>query len=201
MENKNSLDFINDIIHKWVGDEYKYEEDPVGTYIARYPDSCCVIDILPHIVKDLEKYHQVAVFYQKWVDRHIDGKCFLSYEERYIEFLKTLWLYNRVEMRYNLSFDNFFMKGYPKIRLRNKVLPSECEKTNDMDWGTIEKMISLALREAGFLWLYFQELEMIAVIHDFCIQLLMKDQEAFRSIKPILLNCQLYCHRTQRTVL
>ena len=198
MENNESLNFLSGIIEEWGGE--KYAEDPVGTYADQYPTNSILIDVFPYTIKDPDKYHQVSIFYRKWIDRDITSRTYRSFEKRYLDFLKTVWLYNRVDMSYCLSFDNYFRKGSSKKWLFNHRVPIERTQRNVTDWCSIKEVISLALREAGFLWLYFQDWKMLAVINDFSIQLLVKEQETFNLVSPLLVSNHLYSRLSSDTV-
>lgn len=191
MVNNDTSTFLNNILYNWVGE--MYNDDPINAYICQHPDNHIVVDIFPYVIENPNKYHQVEVFYEKWISKKNSRKNYLAYEKRYIDFLKTIWLYNQTDLRHCLSFDKRFWKGHPK-KTHNKSRLDKCKKTNIYDWSTIEVAVSLALREAGFLWLYFQEWEIIAVLHDFSVQMLVKDRKTLQLIEPIIANCRLYSH-------
>ena len=192
MENKEWLTLIDNIISEWTGEYYYF--DAIGKYADIYPKRSSIIDIFPNPILDKEKYYQVSVFYKKWVDGDIDKRTFLKNESKYLDFIRTLWLYNTVDVCYNLYFNNYFRKGTKKLYKKIKCSSKKDVLYDVQNWNMIKELLTLALREAGFLGLYFKQWEILAVINDFSIQLLFKDEMTIQVIRPLVEHNFLYVH-------
>ena len=191
MENSKWLTFCDDIISEWTGEQYN--NDAVEKYAELYPGKRIVVDIFPNTIMDGEKYYQVDVCYKRWCEGDIDKKTFLDNEKKYLDFIKTLWLYNTVDICYDLSFSNYFRKGSKK-RLKYIIRISKQNVLHDVqEWCEMEDLLKLALREAGHLWIYFKEWEVYAEIFGVIGNLILfKEEDALQRIIPILNHNLLY---------
>ena len=108
MENKDA--FLKNIFLKW-----NMNINGIDDYINRYTEQSLIIDIFPYRITNEEKNYQVEVFYKRYRDKEIKKKDFLNYENRYLDFVKLLWLYNDTDIFYELYLNNYFCKGIKKI--------------------------------------------------------------------------------------
>ena len=76
-----------------------------------------VLDIFPKTINDNEKYRTVEVFYQKVLDHYMKKQEFENIENRFLYFVKTLWLYNEtyVNILSPEIFNNYYYKRDKKI--------------------------------------------------------------------------------------
>ena len=190
MESNEFLNFVDCVLEEWTGKAYSF--DGIEQYATEFPSKSVIVDIFPSIIADVDKYYQVSVFYRKWVDGEISKTTFLRHENNYVNFVKELWLYNTVDICYDLSFSNYFKKGEKRLKLFSKGKSTKAVKRDVKDWNTIEEVVRLALREAGFLWMYCKQLEMVVVVCDFSIQLLTKEEQSIQTICPTVVGNSLF---------
>ena len=71
-----------------------------------------VLDIFPKTINDNEKYRTVEVFYQKVLDHCMKKQEFENIENRFLYFVKVLWLYNEtyVNILSPEIFNNYYYK-------------------------------------------------------------------------------------------
>ncbi len=190
MESNEFLTFTDCILTEWTGETHSF--DAVERYVEEHPDKSVIVDIFPDTIVDIDKYYQVSVFYRKWVDRDISGTTYLGNEKKYLDFVNILWLYNTVDICYDLSFSNYFRKKEKRNKSFFKRFPMKMVQRDVKDWNVIAEVLKLALREAGHLWLYFKQWEMVAVICDVAIQFLFKAEQTIKKIRPLVESNSLY---------
>lgn len=149
-----------------------------------------MIDIFPYRILHPDKYDQVSIFYRKLLDREIRKKEFLYQEQKFIYFIKGLWLYNPVNISYDLHNKRYFQKGLSKrffkdVKKRDILLDVS-------NFRIVQAVLHLALREAGILWMDFKEWEVLARVCDFNIELIVRDEAILQKITPLLAPCSLY---------
>ena len=83
-----------------------------------------VLDIFPEIINDNEKYQSVEVFYQKVLDHCMKKQEFENIENRFLRFVKILWLYNEtyVNILSPEIFNNYYYKRNKKILKKNSIV-------------------------------------------------------------------------------
>ena len=113
MENNDS--FIDDILSEWNGNTIDFD-----TYLKMNSDRNLIVDIYPFEIADPEKNWQVEIFYRKFLDKQISCREYLAHEQKYLQFMKHLWLYNATDVFYDLSFDRSFKKGLKSWRFTKK---------------------------------------------------------------------------------
>lgn len=192
MESNEFLTFVDQIITEWTGEKYHFDADE--RYAEQNPEKNIIIDIFPDTIVDVDKFYQVDIFYRKWIDGDISKEVFLENEKKYLNFINLLWLYNTVDISYNLYHNCYFRKGIKKYSYSSLFKRSSVKniQRNVNDWNTLEEKARLALREAGFLWVYFRQWEIIAIICDFSIRLLFKDDHVIPKIQPLVERSLLY---------
>lgn len=188
MENKDN--FAERILSEWScpkGDHIDMQD-----YIDRNADKCFIIDMFPYQIKDPEKNHQVEIFYRKFLDDDVSAAEFLNCETKYLDLIKNFWLYNQVEVCYDLQFAEYFRKGFLKRRSFRKTKRKYEIQENVTSWAELKELTVLALREAGYLILHFKTWNVIAVINDFCVLIICKEKDILDMIDPIVSRCGLY---------
>ena len=189
MENRA---FFQNILSKWgeVGDVLN-SDDMFESYASKYPERHLIVDIYPYVVKDMDKYYHNSFFYRKYKDREIKKREYLIEELKFVNFIKILWLYNTVTFCCDLQDSSYFLKGLRTKRYFSKKI-SNCKYSSVQDFNLLEKALRLALREAGFLWIYFEEWDILTIINDFSISILLRDEKTKYHIIPLLNCCSLF---------
>lgn len=185
MENKNS--FIDGILSEW-----NLKAIDFGTYIDSYNEKNLIVDIYPFAIDNPEKNWEVEVFYRKFLDKNISRSLYFSYEQRYLRFIKYLWLYNSTDVFYDLRFDNYFRKGVKKYNHIKRRQKTSEELKNIDSWCKLEELVVLALREAGYMFLYFKNWNIIVMINDFSILALCKETQTTSILKDFAINTNLF---------
>ena len=181
----NSL--ISDIFNEW-------NLTPIHNDVVDFmSDKGIVIDIYPFKITDLEKNHQVEVFYRKFLDRDIPKKTYLTCENKFLTFIKFLWIYNSTNVFYDLVFDNYFLKAIKKSfffkqKHKSKIIHSIS------NWEELQTLSILALREAGYMFIHFKDWNAIAMINDFAMLILCRDAETNEKICNLANHCGLFVH-------
>lgn len=177
MENKRS--FIDEILFQWGIQGVDFD-----TYLESYNDKNLIVDIYPFTVLSPQKFRQVAVFYGKFLDKTISKKCYFDCERKYLSFIRHLWLYNETDAFFDLYFDNYFRKGLRKQHGLKNCQASE-ELHDISDWCKVEELATLALREAGYVFLHFKTWNVITMINDFSIVVLCKEEKTTSLINQL----------------
>ena len=177
MENNRS--FVDEILTCWGIQGIDFD-----SYVNAYNSKNLIVDIFPFSVLDPEKFWQVEVFYGKLLDKTISPKCYFDYEGKYLRFIKFLWLYNVTDAFFDLNFDNYFRKGIKK-HFKPKH-PQASEELHNVDsWLELEEFVTLALREAGYIFLHFKDWNLIVMINDFSMLVLCKEEKTTFVIKEL----------------
>ena len=175
MENNNS--FVDDILSKW-----NLKANSIDEYIDAYNDKNLIVDIYPYTINDLDKCWQMEIFYRKFRDKEISRNVYLNHEEKYLNFIKYLWLYNSTDIFYDLRFDNYFRKGLKKYSPLKKSKQISDKTENIESWPKLEELVVLALREAGSIVLYFKNWNIMGMINGFSILVLCKEKETVKIV-------------------
>lgn len=181
---------ISNIIMSWDDGLKEYD---IETYMKKFPNRHSVIDIFPYVISDSNKYDNVSVFYQKFLDGDIDKKEYFKYEERFINFIKLVWLYNDIDICYNFYLNRRFKKGFSRYKVLPKLKIGSDTLLKVDDFRVIQESLLFSLREAGFLWMYLRDWDMIMMVHGFNIVTIVKEAETLNYIHPLLLQNSLYC--------
>lgn len=188
MENSK---FIINVLKGWgMQCDVEYEADNVELFVEKNPEKSIIIDVFPYVIQDGCKYDQVSVFYKKLKDGDISKKEYLYLENKYVDFIKLLSLYNEIDISFNLCYSNYFLKNLSKRK--DLKYTEKTTLINEVNLNKIAYLLRLALREAGFLWIHFKEWGLLAIIHDFSIRLIAKNESCFEKLPPILTNSSLY---------
>lgn len=70
------------------------------------------VDIFPAVIKNPDKYKQVEIFYQSYLDKEISSNEFKTFENKYQQFIKYIWLYNDTYVYAPISFKEFKKNYY-----------------------------------------------------------------------------------------
>ena len=187
MENNKNNAFINDILVTWGLTSANND------IVDQMHDMGLVVDIHPFQIENPEKNYQVEVFYQKFLDGNISKDTYLNYENKFLNFVKLLWTYNVTDVLYDLFFDKHFLKAFKKnYFVQNK--PKSQVINNISSWIELQKLLILALREAGYIFLFFKDWNVIAMINDFSVLILCKDSETNKIIENLSNSCGLFVH-------
>ena len=177
--------FIRNILIEW---NMVSESNDVVEFMT---EMGLIVDIYPFQIKDLEKSHQVEVFYRKFLDKDISRKTYLTYENNFLKFIKLLWTYNETNLFYDLAFDNYFLKAFKKICFTKKRKKSNTVN-NISNWAELQTLSVVSLRESGYMFLHFKDWNVIAMINDFSVLLMCKDAETNKTICKLANHCGLF---------
>ena len=192
MENNKS--FIDDILSQW-----NVQTTDLNTYINSYNDKNLIVDIHPFEITDLDKNWQVEIFYRKFLDKNISRSLYFDHEQRYLRFIKYLWLYNSTDVFYDLRFDNYFRKGLKRYNPIKKAIDVSDEVHNIASWLELEELAVLALREAGYIFLHFRDWNIIVMINDFSILVLCREAQTTSVVKNLAINSGLFVRLLPKT--
>ena len=185
---ENNIDFVESIVEKWTQNKQKNSLD---IFCSENPDNTFVIDIFPDQIKDMEKCCQVEVFYKRLLDKEIDKDRYIQLERIFVEFIKYSWLYNSMDVFYDLCFDAYFGKGIKAMRGWKKGQKSDTIKSIT-SWETLEYLTLLALREAGHLFIYSETQELMYIINGLSILVICKESEGVDEIRSYAKSLGLY---------
>ena len=177
MENKRS--FVDEILFEWGIQGITFD-----TYVDSHSSKNLIVDIYPFTILNPEKNRQVEVFYSKLLSKTVSRKYYLDCEQKYINFIRYLWLYNDTDAFFDLHFDRYFRKGLKKRRGTRLSHASE-ELCNIDSWDRLEELVALALREAGYMFLHFKMWNIVVMIHDFYLLVLCKEEKTVSMIREL----------------
>lgn len=177
MENKRS--FVDEILFEWGIQGITFD-----TYVESHSSKNLIVDIYPFTILNPEKNRQVEIFYSKLLSKTVSRKYYLDCEQKYINFIRYLWLYNDTDAFFDLHFDRYFRKGLKKRRGTRLSHASE-ELCNIDSWDRLEELVALALREAGYMFLHFKMWNIVVMIHDFYLLVLCKEEKTVSMIREL----------------
>ena len=166
-----------------------------------------IISSFPGIIEDSEKYGQVNIFYQKYLDGEISKQQFESREKQFHDFVKTLWIYNDVYAALFESCGNIIKysrraKIKKLIRSEKKLLskvsidsysPNIDNVYRVSKYSSMNVLLHLATREISGLLLYFKQVNILIYLFG-CegILVLKNGNSPDDSLQDILRNNRLY---------
>lgn len=169
-------------------------------------DERYIVSLYPGLITDSEKYEQVEIFYSKYSKRD-NIKEFTDCENRFHEFIKTLWLYNDVYVAGFETYKNIVKAcsklGFSRLKRNEKEFIKNISSDFDIgnnrnmvlatDFSLLKKMITLATRELSGLLLYFKQSNFLLYFFG-CEGLLIleKDARPSKALSDILCHNQLY---------
>ena len=101
-----------------------------------------------------------------------------------------------MNINYDLYNKRYFKKGLSRRSFKN--ITNQDILLDVSDFHIVQAVLSLALREAGILWMYFKEWEILASIRDFNIELIVRDEAILQKITPFLTSSSLYVLKSMR---
>lgn len=183
----NNNSFFNDILFDW--NTILIDEDIVDVMLERG----MIVDIYPFRIEDSEKNYQVEVFYRKFVEKNISKTSYLNYENKFLSFIKLLWIYNSTDVFYDLIFDKHFKKSLRKYRFKRCNQDSQIIN-NISKLGELQFLSALALREAGYMFLHLKNWNVLVMINGFSMLVLCKDCKTNEIIRNLSNSCGLFAH-------
>lgn len=169
-------------------------------------DERYIVSLYPELITDSEKYEQVEMFYSKYSKRD-NIKEFTDCENRFHEFIKTLWLYNDVYVTGFETHKNIVKAcsklGFSHLKMNEKEFIKNISSDFDVvgnknmvlatDFSLLKKMITLATREFSGLLLYFKQNNLLLYFFG-CegLLILKKGTLPSKALSDILCHNQLY---------
>lgn len=147
------------------------------------------LDIFPNVIDDIDEYSKKEIYYQGMLDGYIYQREYYNVENRYIEFVKNFLIENITYFMFlpdskKLNFRYFFKKDssnyftgknrFYKRKIKEMIRNFDKEhgkmyQTNDQKF--MEYICKLALRDAVYLVLYFENADLMLIIRG-CIGVL-----------------------------
>lgn len=159
-------------------------------------DKFLLLDIFPKTIVDSNKYEQMNIFFQKYLDKTISKKIFLKEEEKFIRLITYLWAYNSTYAIVNLHTP--LGQNYPAKRSKKELL---CYKRSKIDKSELfpvkspellKSLISIGTREIGMVYFFFDE-DRIAIELSGLVGLLWCDDEQQKqNFIQLASSCQLF---------
>lgn len=167
------------------------------------PDNSSVIDIFPKRIQSNEKYTFVEVFYQKVLDKEIEVSKFENAENKFVELIKTLWLYNDVYVKIFSDDDSIIKNYYYK---RNKTIFNKFSKPLiDMteskdhaflidDGNLLEILCKIATRDIARVMFCFNDSKTIILLNDCSARVHFAENADLELVNKIIEGNSLYMY-------
>jgi len=159
-----------------------------------YPENFFFIDKFPFIVspKNARKFDQVDVFYQEVLQGKADNKDFVFVENKYIEVITKLWLYNDVFVEIDIS-DVKIEKIEKQIdkslhhclkSLLKKYTKTSCLKITKKN--ELKLLVQLACRDVFYVAFCFKNFQILAMSTFSCFALYINDLTKKSGVEKIV---------------
>lgn len=147
------------------------------------------LDVFPNVIKDNNDYGKNEIYYQGVFNNSVSRDDYIYTECKFIGFVRSLLKEspaysmffpdsNRLKFRHYFKIDSCkwsYSKSRALKRELKEIIHSFNEKHGEMYECTssefVEYICKLAIRDAGFLVMYFQNIELMLIIRD-CIGIL-----------------------------
>lgn len=167
------------------------------------PDNSSVIDIFPERIHSNEKYSFVEMFYQRVLDKEIELSKFECVENKFVELIKTLWLYNDVYVSVFSNINTINKNHYYK---RNKTFFKEYSKsllemTESIDQAfliddgnLLEALCIIATRDIATVMFCFNNSKTIILLNDCAARIHFAENADIDLVNKVVGNNGLYMH-------
>lgn len=167
------------------------------------PDNSSVIDIFPERIHSNEKYSFVEIFYQRVLDKEVELSKFECVENKFVELIKTLWLYNDVYVGIFSNDDTIIENYYYK---RNKTFFKEYSKsllemTESIDQAfliddgnLLEALCIIATRDIATVMFCFNNSKTIILLNDCAACVHFAENADVDLVNKVVDNNSLYMH-------
>lgn len=167
------------------------------------PDNSSVIDIFPERIHSNEKYSFVEMFYQKVLDKEVELSKFECVENKFVELIKTLWLYNDVYVSIFSNDDTIIKNYYYK---RNKTIFEKyskfiAEMTESIDrafliddGNLLETLCKIATRDIATVMFCFNNSKTIFLLNDCAARVHFAENADVDLVNKVVDNNSLYMH-------
>ncbi|WP_368488328.1 hypothetical protein [Clostridium sp. BJN0013] len=119
-----------------------------------------LIDIFPKKILDADKFSQYEIVYDSLIDDK-NQSSFLVNENKFINLLKKIWLYNKTKaFVFECNCENLF-KNSDDIKYFKSIKDSENETKLINNVYELELLIKLGMREKLYSILVFEDMEII----------------------------------------
>ena len=173
--------------------------DNIFEYIIENNDSI-VLDLFPRNIKDSKKYQSVEVFYQKVLDHNMKKRKFEEIENRFMNFIKTLWLYNETYVNVLSSeiFENFYYKKNKKLLKKYSSIFSESINEEEFllieDKDVLYSFCVLAIRDISPVVFYFKNSKILIMLSGCTGLVYYGSSKDILFTKQLACNCSLYLY-------
>ena len=167
------------------------------------PDNSSVIDIFPERIHSNEKYSFVEMFYQRVLDKEIELSKFECVENKFVELIKTLWLYNDVYVsvfsnintinkNYYYKRNKTFFKEYSKSLLEMTESIDQAFLIDDVN--LLEALCIIATRDIATLMFCFNNSKAIIFLNDCAARVHFAENADIDLFNKVVGNNGLYMH-------
>jgi hypothetical protein len=162
------------------------------------------LDLFPFIIDDYQKYNQVEIFYQRYLDGDLTKQEFETNEQKYHQFIKTLWLYNDVYVQVAIDSIEFkerqnYINKTIKLKRNNEFLLQAAENfkiANLVDsLKNLDSLLLIATREISHVLFYFMDFKLIIGLFGCSAIIYFGDQSMYAEVLDIARHNQLYLLR------
>lgn len=185
-------------ILKLFGLDYKDKEQNIIDSFLESDKTFC-ISLFPDLIKDIVKYNQVEIYYQKYLDREITKEEFFDSERKFWELLKSFWIYNDtyvfIENDYREITSSFYWRKNRRELIKSKHLIEKI--SNSQLFWKIDSIYDLSVlskistREISREIFFFQQSGLVISI-DGCCGILCKTKSDDLLFNKIIAKSSLY---------
>lgn len=160
------------------------------------------LDLFPYFIKDYEKYSQVEVFYQKYLDGDMSKQEFEKHEQKFHQFVETLWMYNDVYVMigeddyHRMKRLEYAKKNKSKYKKSRKFVASTIEDSGSGHYVDslvdLRSLLYIATREIASVIFCFIDFKIILWLNG-CVGLIyFKEESMKQNISDIVMANQLF---------
>lgn len=179
------------------------EKDSLFDFFLKHKETK-VLDIFPKTINDNEKYRTVEVFYQKVLDHCMKKQEFENIENRFLYFVKVLWLYNEtyVNILSPEIFNNYYYKRNKKILKKNSIVNLKSIAGTDeflliKDKNVLGSACIIATRDISPVVFYFRNSKILFLLNGCTGLLYYGFPKDILFTKRVANNCSLYLHKAE----
>ncbi len=179
---------MNDILNKW-GINIPHNEWFMEYLIEAFPEKTYFIDELPISIGEENGYKIDCIFRMRKHRSRADKKCFEIVENKYINLLTKLWMYNKVFV-YAEKYSNEDLRRIPfKHRGKYKKFQQMLERNDMLEIKCKEQLyyfVQLGTQGIAQASFYFEDYEMIIVPSWSCFIVYFNDLKNINLVKKLV---------------
>lgn len=165
------------------------------------------MDFLPQAFpkKNIYKFEQIEVFFQEVLEKKIDKKYFLKYEEKFINILLKLWLFSDTF----IQVDSIYVKHNHIYKHLDPVCRKLFSKRkNNIEMSSFQEITqknelilytNLGTRNIGNVIYYLSDLDILIFSNWFCFSVVFLDEKNYSFVKKIVESEGLFLNDVNNT--